>query len=102
MSNVDVKALQATQRRLSGAMRMMGKAFNFTNKLKTANAVLKGKKIATVTGVEGEYVKITCDDGTEFIARAVSRPGIHYERDSRTVVSVEVGAGRTSVKLIDK
>ncbi len=100
-AKVDVKSLQATEQRLRRLMKMHGRACNFSDKLRLAKAFLKGKNILDVQAVGDDGFKIICGDGIEITTRAISRPGIHYEWDSRTVVSVDVGAGRT-ITLIDK
>ncbi len=95
------QALRSARRASENLTRAMG----FKNQVRNAHDALKGRVIKEVVGEEtptGKTVRVICEDGMEFVAQKISRPGIHYDWDNRTVVSVEVHGARLDGPIIDE
>ncbi|MBI2109167.1 MAG: hypothetical protein HYT93_03245 [Parcubacteria group bacterium] len=100
-----VKNFGRTLRSIRRTSANFNKAMGFKNQVKNAHEALKGSVIKKVVGEEGpmgKTVRVICEDGMEFVAKSVSRPGIHYEWDTGTLVQVERRGARLDGPIIDE
>ena len=100
-----VKNFARALRSIRKASKNFNKAMGFKNQVRNAHEALKGRVIKEVVGEEtptGKTVRVICEDGMEFVAQSISRPGVNYDWDNRTVVSVEVHGARLNGPIIDE